>query len=143
MSNLPPVTDSSFKEQVLDQEGAVLVDFWAVWCGPCRVLHPVLEEICRSAEVPNIHIKMSGFHYVSQTSWDYPYSDTHWIVRRLYEAYGPDRLCWGSDYPVVRFDMTHRHAVEAFRTHCSFIPQPDKDKILGGTLERLLSGAGA
>lgn len=45
MANLPQVTDSSFKQKVLDQEGAVLVDFWATWCGPCRVLHPVLEEI--------------------------------------------------------------------------------------------------
>ena len=50
MSNLPSVSDSSFKEQVLDQEGAVLVDFWAVWCGPCRVLHPVLEEISAERE---------------------------------------------------------------------------------------------
>lgn len=105
--------------------------------------YPVLGEILRSAEVPNICIKLSGFHYVSQTSWDYPHSDTQWIVRRLYEAFGPDRLCWGSDYPVVRFDMTYQQALEAFRTHCPFVPTADKDKILGGTLARLLDEAGS
>lgn len=39
------LTKENFEEEVLHQSGTVLVDFWATWCGPCRMLAPVIEEI--------------------------------------------------------------------------------------------------
>ena len=45
------VTDEKFEEQVLKNEKPVLVDFWAEWCGPCKMVGPILEEI--SEEMAN------------------------------------------------------------------------------------------
>jgi predicted TIM-barrel fold metal-dependent hydrolase len=105
-----------------------------------RVADPtLLEEIVQSAELPNIHVKLSGFHYVSRVAWEYPYPDCAPIVQALYQAFGPERLHWGSDYPVVRRAMTYQQSLEAVRTHCQFVPEAAMPRVLGDSLYELLA----
>lgn len=44
------ITDDNFEAEVLKAQGPVLVDFWATWCGPCKMLGPVVEEIAKEYE---------------------------------------------------------------------------------------------
>jgi len=54
-----PVTDATFDEMVLNAEMPVLVDFWAPWCGPCRMVGPVLEQIATERDGQIIIAKLN------------------------------------------------------------------------------------
>ena len=50
MGSTIPVTDQTFEEEVLKSEIPVLVDFWAEWCGPCKIIAPILDELSTEYE---------------------------------------------------------------------------------------------
>jgi predicted TIM-barrel fold metal-dependent hydrolase len=98
-----------------------------------------LKNVLASSALPNMYLKLSGFAYLSDPDrrWEYPYHETHPIFEACYEHFGT-RMTWGSDFPVVNAFMTYQQSLEAFRRHCDFVSDGDKDAILGGTLQMLL-----
>lgn len=59
MSAVSEVNDGNFEEEVLKSKGKVLVDFWAPWCGPCRMQAPVLDKLAASGKINARIVKLN------------------------------------------------------------------------------------
>ncbi|WP_341359246.1 amidohydrolase family protein [Georgenia sp. M64] len=88
------------------------------------------------AAVPGVAVKVSGFHYLADRPWAYPYPETHAVLHALLAAFGTHRLLWGSDFPVSRPHVTYRQSLELVRE----LTGGDAD-VLGGTALRLVEPA--
>ncbi len=105
---LNQVTDTNFDAEVLEAEGPVLVDFWAPWCGPCRVVAPVLEEI--AAEREDLTIVKLNIDENQQTAARYQVMSIPTMI--LFKAGEPVKTVIGA-YPKKKLEQELAPALTA------------------------------
>jgi len=101
-----------------------------------------LKKLLALARYPRVYVKIS--HTWSLSKEPYPYRDTHDQVHKLYDAFGPQRLMWGTDWPISERHCGYARALAVVRDEMKFLNQEDKTWILGKTVERIwpFSGRG-
>lgn len=97
-----------------------------------------VRALQRLAIVPNLYLKVSGFHYLADRTWRYPFPTVTARLEQLVDAFGPHRLVWGSDSPVAQKYISYRQALEIVRERCTFLAADDLRLIMGETMHRLL-----
>ncbi|MCU1491277.1 MAG: hypothetical protein JWM85_2682 [Acidimicrobiaceae bacterium] len=98
-----------------------------------------LAAILRNADLPNLYVKLSGFHYLALQPWDFPFCQVQdRVTQPLIEAFGTRRLVWGSDFSAARPFVTYTQSLEVVRSRIDGLTGGDLDQILGGTFEVLL-----
>jgi len=90
-----------------------------------------LPKLLNLAKYPTVYVKVSGTWAVSKEP--YPYRDTHEIVHRVYDAFGPKRLMWGTDWPLVENKCGYTGALDLPRREFAFLTDEDKKWVLGRT----------
>ena len=94
-----------------------------------------LKKLLALARYPHIFVKVS--HTWSVSKEPYPYRDAQEQVRRLYEGFGPQRLMWGTDWPLVEAHCGYAKALAMVRDEMKFLNEEDKSWMLSRTVERV------
>jgi predicted TIM-barrel fold metal-dependent hydrolase len=107
------------------------------------MLHPggldeALRMVVDDEDLPNLVVKVSGWSYGTDRPWDYPFADRLAVVRRFQEAWGPDRMAWGSDWPSLIPHHSYAQGRHLLEEHADFLSAEDLAAIMGGTLARVL-----
>ena len=100
-----------------------------------------LKKLLALARYPRVYVKISHLWSLSREA--YPYRDTHDQVRRLYDAFGPQRLMWGTDWPVVEQYCRYEQALALYRDEIKFFNDDDRKWILGQTALKLWPATGS
>ena len=98
------VTDANFDQDVLKSETPVLVDFWATWCGPCRALAPVVEELAKEYQGK---LKVGKMDVDSNSSTPMRYKVT--ASQRC--SYSRVARSWSNLLDIVRKRRSHRQSI--------------------------------
>lgn len=94
-----------------------------------------LKKLLALARYPRVFVKVS--HTWSVSKQPYPYRDAQEQVKRLYDAFGPRRLMWGTDWPMVEPYCGYAKALAMVRDEMKFLTEDDKSWMLGRTVERV------
>lgn len=94
------------------------------------------DEVLKLNQVPNIYLKVSG---LPEANWErYPFPKSQQRVREVYDTFGPDRMIWGSNFPVAARVCSYQETLDLFRRACDFLAEDAREKILGGAARRVL-----
>jgi len=105
---LNEVTDTNFQAEVIESEGPVLVDFWAPWCVPCRMVAPVLEEI--ASERPDLRIVKLNIDENQQTAANFQVLSIPTLI--LFKGGQPVKTVVGA-YPKKKLEQELEPALTA------------------------------
>jgi predicted TIM-barrel fold metal-dependent hydrolase len=94
-----------------------------------------LDKLLALARYPRVYVKIS--HTWSLSKQPYPWLDAQEHVKRLYAGYGPQRLMWGTDWPVHEANTVYSKTLSVVRDDMKFLNEEDKSWILSRTIERI------
>ena len=134
MTVLAPITRMPDVQALMERypDLTLVIDHMA----DCPVDQPAeLEKLIALKRYPKVFVKIS--HTWSLSKQPYPWLDAQEHVKRLHASFGPQRLMWGTDWPVSKKETDYGHTLSVVRDDMKFLNAEDKSWMLSRTIERV------